>query len=112
MKSLFSSFTALYKKGTEKTSGIYRKKGIRPGTDWKIILITLMFLLLCSAGVHVFIYMGVKNNSWWKAEESSTLYQVKIDKKLLTDALTRFDQQERGLEALRTNPSTLSDPSL
>ena len=112
MKNLFSSLTALYKKGTQESQGIYRKKGIRPGADWKIIIITLMFILLCSAGVHIFIYVGVKNNSWWKIEEADTVYQVKIDKKLLTDALTRFEQQKEGMEALKANPSVLSDPSL
>lgn len=112
MEHIFSPLVASYKRLTHQTRGIYRKKGIRPGMDWEIILVTFTLCLVGVAGVHIFIYMGVKNSSWWKTEEVDTVYQVKIDKKLLTDALARFDQQKKGMEALKTNPSILKDPSL
>lgn len=114
MKNSFSSFVAFYKKHTERVKGIYRKKGIRPGTDWKIILVTWMFCILCAVGIHVFIYFGVKNNSWWPVENADTLYQVKIDKKLLNDALARFSLQADKLQNLQASStqSRLSDPSL
>ena len=114
MKNSFSSFIAFYKKHTERVKGIYRKKGIRPGADWKIILVTWMLCILCSIGIHIFIYFGVKNNSWWSMENADTLYQVKIDKKLLGDALTRFSLQAERLQILQatSTSSTLGDPSL
>jgi hypothetical protein len=114
MKNLFSSLTAFYKKHTEKVQGIYRKKGIRPGTDWKIIVITCALCIVCAMGIHIFIYFGVKNNSWWPMENSDTLYQVKIDKKLLGDALTRFRDQADKLQNLHASSTVVrvSDPSL
>jgi len=92
--------------------GIYRKKGIRPGTDWKIISLTFIFIILCSACIHVFIYIGVKNNSWWGIEETDVFYQVKIDKKLLQTALERFNKQAEELQRLKETPSIQADPSL
>lgn len=114
MKDSFSSLITLYKKHTEHVKGIYRKKGIRPGTDWKIILVTCMLFALCAIGIHIFIYFGVKNNSWWPVENTDTLYQVKIDKKLLNDTLARFSLQADRLKNLQASstPSLLADPSL
>ena len=114
MKNLLSLFTTFYKKSTHKVHGIYRKKGIRPGTDWKIIVVTFILCILCAIGIHIFIYFGVKNNSWWPMENTDTLYQVKIDKKLLGDALVRFSLQSDRLQTLQASstPSTLGDPSL
>lgn len=114
MKNSFSSLIAFYKKHTERVKGIYRKKGIRPGTDWKVILVTSTLCILCAIGIHIFIYFGVKNNSWWPVENTDTLYQVKIDKKLLVDVLTRFGLQADTLQSLQASstPPGLPDPSL
>ncbi len=112
MKNLFSSFTAFYNKKTNQVRGIYRKKGVRPGTDWKIIVFTFIFLVLCAACVHVFIYIGVKNNSWWPVPEVGASYQVKIDKKLLQIALERFNKQAEEFQRLKETPSVQADPSL
>ncbi len=114
MKNLLSSLTAFYKKSTQKVQGVYRKKGIRPGTDWKIIVVTFMLCIVCAIGIHTFIYFGVKNNSWWPMENTDTLYQVKIDKKLLMNTLTRFNEQAVRLESLQasTTAPRLNDPSL
>lgn len=114
MKNLVSSLTSFYKKNTHRVRGIYRKKGIRPGYDWKIIVITFMLCVFCAVCAHIFIYINVKNNSWWASEGADTLYQVKIDNKLLTDTLARFQLQNATVQSLQAtnSPSRLADPSL
>jgi len=112
MKDIISSFTVFYKKNTNRVRGIYRKKGIRPGTDWKIIVFTFIFFVLCAAVVNVFIYLGVKNNSWWPVPEVGASYQVKIDKRLLQTVLDRFNRQAEELRSLKEIPSVQADPSL
>lgn len=111
MKNSFSSFTSLYKKYTEGVPRIYRKKGIRPGTDWKIVVITFACFVVFAIGTHVFIYIGVKDSSWWTVEEAASVYQTKINRDLLNGTLDRFEEQGEQLQVLDTTTSSVNDPS-
>lgn len=112
MKNYIDVIEAFYKTHTHSVKGIYRKKGIRPGTDWKVIVITFFILMLVAAGVNLFMYMQVKNNAWWKVEETNTAYQVKINQKGLKDIIERFEDQKVKLESFKSGGVLLRDPSL
>lgn len=102
----------LYRKYTHSVKGIYRKKGIRPGTDWKAIVITFFVGVVLVATMNLFIYMQVKNNAWWVVDEVYTGGQIKIDQKVLTDVLYRFEQQEKKLKEFKLRGMMINDPSL
>lgn len=112
MKHVFTQIIELYQKYTRSVKGIYRKKGIRPGTDWKVIVVTFFLGMIVVAGINLFIYIQVKNNAWWKTDEAGTVYQVRINQKGLQDVLVQFEEQKNKLESFKTSVPTISDPSL
>lgn len=112
MKNLLSKLKELYQTYTHSVKGIYRKKGIRPGTDWKVIVSVFFICVLVAAGVNTFIYIQVKNNAWWVVDDTNTVYQVKINQKNLDDVLKRFEEQKKKLEAFKSSTVFLNDPSL
>lgn len=112
MKKYLTLVVGFYKKHTITVKGIYRKKGIRPGTDWKVIVSVFFILSIVAAGVNLFIYIQVKNNAWWTLDEANTVYQVKINQKALSDALTRFSEQKNKLEEFKSSTVFVNDPSL
>ncbi len=112
MEHLFSQCKILYRKYTHSVKGIYRKKGIRPGTDWKVIVVTFFVGVVLVAIINLFIYMQVKNNVWWAIDDVYTGGQVKIDQKILTDVLYRFEQQEKKLKEFKLRTTVANDPSL
>lgn len=112
MKNYLTPVIDFYKKHTHPVKGIYRKKGIRPGTDWKVIVSVFFVLCVIAAGLNLFIYMQVKNNAWWKVDETNTVYQIKINQKALKDAIAQFEAQNKKLEAFVSSVVFLNDPSL
>lgn len=112
MKNLLESLKAFYRKQTHSIPGIYRKKGIRPGTDWKVLVGILAICVFVGLCANAFIYFGVHNGLWWDAGGTDAVYQVKINQKLLDGALERFNTQESERKYLETNFSGISDPSL
>ncbi len=112
MKNYLTSIVDFYKKHTSPVKGVYRKKGIRPGTDWKVIVSTFFVLSVVAAGINLFIYMQVKNNAWWKADETNTVYQVKINQKGLKDMIALFEEKKARLESFKSGTASLNDPSL
>lgn len=112
MKNYLTVVTGFYKKNTSPVKGIYRKKGIRPGTDWKVIVSVFFVLSVVAAGVNLFIYIQVKNNAWWTLDETNTVYQVKINQKALNEALTLFDEQKSKFEEFKSSAVFVNDPSL
>jgi hypothetical protein len=112
MKKYLTLVVEFYKKHTSPVKGIYRKKGIRPGTDWKVIVGVFFMLSIVAAGVNLFIYIQVKNNAWWTLDEANTVYQVKINQKMLDDALKRFDEKKNKFEEFKSSNVFVNDPSL
>lgn len=112
MKHYLKLFTEFYKKHTSPIKGIYRKKGIRPGTDWKVIVCVFFLLSVVAAGASLFIYMQIKNNAWWTIDETNTVYQVKINQKMLDDTLKRFDEKKNKFEEFKSSNVFVNDPSL
>lgn len=112
MKNYVTPVIDFYKKHTHPVKGIYRKKGIRPGTDWKVIVSVFFMLSLVAAGVNSFIYIQVKNNAWWKVDETNTVYQVKINQKGLKDTISRFEERNKKLQSFKASTGFLNDPSL
>lgn len=112
MKNYLVPIVEFYKKHTSPVKGIYRKKGIRPGTDWKVIVSVFFALSLIAAGVNLFIYIQIKNNAWWKVDETNTVYQVKINQKGLKDTISRFEERNKKLQSFKASTGFLNDPSL
>jgi hypothetical protein len=59
MKNYIDIIQGFYKTHTHSVKGIYRKKGIRPGTDWKVIVVTFFVLIMIAAGINLFVYQFV-----------------------------------------------------
>ncbi|MCX6703430.1 MAG: hypothetical protein NTV02_01940 [Candidatus Zambryskibacteria bacterium] len=112
MNNFFTTFSSFFTKHGTQVSGVYRKKAMRPGSDWKMIIGVIFACTLVTGLVHVFIYTGVKESKWWKVDTTNTVQQIKINKKLLENALDRFAAQKEKMKVLRENPSKVADPSL
>lgn len=112
MNNFFATITSWYKKTFSQTKGIYRKKGMRPGADWTAVVAFLVFFGVCSACVHLFIYIGVKNSSWWHVETESVVSQVSVDQQMLSSVLERFRIAQESLSGVYASSSVVADPSL
>jgi hypothetical protein len=112
MKKYFDRVLKLYKDHTQSKKGIYRKRGIRPGTDWKVIAVTFFVLLAIATGVNLFLYIQIKNNAWWTVDETNTVYRVKINQKALKDTVEEFGARKEKFEEFASTTVSVGDPSL
>lgn len=111
MNNFLAPLMRLYIKKGPHLGNTYRKKGMRPGTDWKVIIYTLFFIGVCTGIAHVFVYNGVKNNLWWTVDNTNTVYQVKINRPLLDGVLERLEKNNARVEEIKINPVSVKDPS-
>lgn len=112
MKKYFDRVIRLYKERVQSKKGIYRKQGIRPGTDWKVISVAFFMCMIVATGVNLFLYIQIKNNAWWTIDETNTVYRVKINKKALKDTIEQFGARKEKFEQVASTTVSVDDPSL
>lgn len=112
MKKYLDIIMLFYKNNSHSKKGIYRKKGIRPGTDWRVVVVTFFVFVVVAAGVNVFIYIQIKNNTWWTIDELNTVYQVKINQKSLKNTIEQFGARKEKFEQVASTTVFITDPSL
>jgi len=112
MKKYLDRIVDFYKTHVRPKKGIYRKKGIRPGKDWKVIAVTFFVFVFVVSLVNLFIYIQIKNNAWWTIDETNTVYRVKINQKSLKETLQQFDMRKEKFEEFASSTVSISDPSL
>lgn len=95
-------------------SDSYEKPGVRPLSDWKIILPTFFCSLLILGCFAFYFYLNVQDGALWSASSGDELLPVyQINQKNLTAVTDIFGQKEKNLHDLENGVKAIPpDPSL
>lgn len=95
---------------SNKTS--YKKRGIRPGKHWKIILITTQILLVILGFIAFYLYDEINNGRFAISEVEENEGEVKINVDLLKNVMKDLSSKEESLIQIKAGRPIPSDPSL
>lgn len=101
LKNLFSNI-----------KGKIKKPGTDPTKVWFLFLEIIAVLFVVSAAIHFFIFLDVRTAREKGRTATSTPSSVIIDRGALQDVLGEFDQRKANMGAIKSDASTIKDPSL
>jgi len=83
-----------------------------PTRDWKIILGAFTALNIVIIILSTFLFLQINKGEIFLVDSTSPSTVDSIDKVLLKETLSFFEEKERVFESLKRNKPTLVDPSL
>ncbi len=90
----------------------YKKKGIRPGKHWKIILITTQISLVILGFIAYYFYNEINEGRFAVSEIEENQSEVKINVDLLKNVIKDLSSKEETLQQIKIGKPVPSDPSL
>lgn len=111
MNDLLQKIEAWYDK--IKTAGAsYQRRGIRPMSDWKIIISTTFIVFCIVASVAFYFYTQIDEGVIFLVQEDASQKAVKLDTTLLKKAVDDMQSRETSLSKIKQNKTAPGDPSL
>jgi hypothetical protein len=111
MKNIITYIQTFFIQHIHSKNVLYRKEAIRPGTDWRNLLVIFCILFVISLVFNIYVYTQVNVYAWWHTETAGTTDGITINKKLLEDIVSDFSQREKNVMT-ETNQKNITDPYL
>ena len=110
MKDLLQKAKDFYQKLRTKTVS-YKKSGIRPEHDWKVMLVTT-FVSLCLLAICAFyFYIQVDSGQLFVVAKVKTEKEVKLDAVLLKKTIDDINLRADSLQTIKQNKTVPIEPS-
>ncbi len=93
-----------------KMGNSYRKEGIWPERDWKIILSVTFIAVILVGGLSVYFYLEIDQGNLFQVESAGMNQELKIDAGLLTKTIGEINSRQDALANIKNNVP--KDPSL
>lgn len=98
--------------GKSSHENLYEKKSIRPGRDWKIILITSQLVVIILALISFYFYKKINNGEFFQAHNISSESQTQINVDLLRKVSGDLIEREEKFNQINGGVVVPTDPSL
>ena len=96
-----------------KTAGAsYRRRGVRPMSDWKMILISTFVVICFGAIFEFYFYTQISKGALFIVEKNESQKEVKIDSSLLQKVADGVRLREATLDKIKQDKMIPADPSL
>jgi hypothetical protein len=96
-----------------KTSGTsYKKSGMRPLKDWKIILISTQLIIIFLAVIAVYFYIQVDKGTFFAIPENGSKSELKINMSLFKKTVDDINSKSTLLNDIKAGKSIPADPSV
>ena len=86
--------------------------GIRPKRDWQILLVLTLVVVLISAGLAFYLYIGVDSGTLFSATVVEKPKGIIINQKFLQKIVDDSVAREKANASIDTNKNIPADPSL
>lgn len=87
--------------------------GNDPDTDWTILFLSSSAILVCIVVWSIFVFLRINDwNSESVSDNATTTPAALIDKKTLSDLLSKYDLRQKTFDDLKSGRPQAADPSL
>ena len=90
----------------------YKKKSIRPGKHWRIILVTSQIIIIVLGFIAYYFYNEINNGRFFVVDNEPVESEIKINTELLKKIVSNLTSKEEVLSEIIIGKIVPPDPSL
>jgi len=109
MKKFLHKIQSLFKKPFQKDRS---RAGISYGMDWAVILTSFFILLAIVVALHIYMFVQISRDEFFRAGENTSASEVKLDMAGLERVVSEYGKKEEKFLELRGKKPSLVDPSM